>query len=91
MLIDNAACHTIGMPTGGYSNTWAWEENVRFPTTGQRVAQFVWSMGRTFRPNGEELEGNPPIPNDVALLTSENVADYHDRLLQRAIEHLNSE
>ncbi len=69
------------MPTGGYSNTWEWEENVTFPTTGQPVAEFVWSMGRTFRPNGEELEGNPPTPDDVVLLTSENVADYHDRLL----------
>ncbi|MFO1092404.1 MAG: hypothetical protein U0992_03695 [Planctomycetaceae bacterium] len=91
ILIDNGACHSIGMPTGGYSNSWEWEENVTFPTTGQPVAEFIWSMGRTYRPNGEELEGNPPVPDDVVLLTTENVADYYDRLLQRAVEYLTSE
>jgi hypothetical protein len=90
ILIDNGACHSIGMPTGGYSNSWEWEENVTFPTTGRPVAEFIWSMGRTFRPNGEELEGNPPVPDDVVLLTRENVADYYDRLLQRAVEFLSA-
>ncbi len=88
MVIDNELCHSIGMPTGGYSNTWEWEENITIPTTGRPVAEFIWSMGRTFRPNGEELEGNPPVPDEVILLTSDNVADYHDRLLQRAVEYL---
>ena len=91
MLIDNAAAHTIGMPAAGYSNTWEWEENVTFPTTGRPVVEFIWSMGRTYRPNGEELEGNPAIPHDVVLLTTANVADYHDRLLERAVAYLNSQ
>jgi hypothetical protein len=90
IVIDSAASHSIGMPTGGYSNSWEWEEHVKFPTTGQPVAEFIWSMGRTYRPNGEELEGNPPTPDEVVLLTHENVTDYYDRLLQHAVEYLNS-
>jgi hypothetical protein len=90
LLIDNDACYSIGMPTGGYSNTWEWEEPVTFPTSGQPVAEFIWGMGRTYRPNGEELEANPPEPDELILLTSENVADYHDRLLQRAVEYLSA-
>lgn len=91
LLIDNDACYSIGMPTGGYSNTWEWEEAVQFPTTGQPVVEFIWGMGRTYRPNGEELEANPPEPDEVILLTSDNVADYHDRLLQRAVEYLSAQ
>ena len=91
MVIDNGLCHSIGMPTGGYSNTWEWEENVTIPATGRPLAEFIWSMGRTYRPNGEELEGNPPMPDELVLLSSENVADYHDRLLQRAVEYLAEE
>ena len=34
------------------------EETLVFPGTEQPVAQFMWSIGHTIRPNGEILEGN---------------------------------
>jgi len=33
IVIDNGSAHTIGMSTGGYSNTWEWEEIVNMPGT----------------------------------------------------------
>ena len=76
------------MPTGGFSNTWEYEENLVFPTTGKRVARYMWSIGHTIRPNGEVLEGNPAIPREVVPITRENYPTYDDDLLRRGLDWL---
>ncbi len=88
MVIDNDAGHSIGMATGGYSNTWEWTEDVRFPTSGAPAVRFQWSIGHTLRPNGEVLEGNPAEPVEYIPLTAAAWPDYHDALLRRALAWL---
>lgn len=88
MVVDNNLGHTIGMSTGGYSNTWEWEETLVFPISGKPVADFMWSMGHTLRPNGEILEGNPAMVDAYVPVTRENYLTYYDSLLSKALEHL---
>ena len=85
---DNGLGHILGMPAGGYSNTWEWEEVLFFPGTNRPVAGFMWSIGHTIRPNGEVLEGNPARVDEWIPLTAENVGSYHRILLDRALAHL---
>ncbi len=88
MVNDNGLGHTIGMPTGGYSNTWEWEETLHFPISGQPVAEFMWSIGHTIRPNGEILEGNAAMVDDYLPLTRANFMAYLPELLERGIKWL---
>jgi hypothetical protein len=85
---DNGLGHIIGMPAGGYSNTWEWEEVLHFPATDQPVVGFMWSIGHTIRPNGEVLEGNPAPVHDWVPLTPENAPRYYEILLARARDYL---
>jgi hypothetical protein len=41
---------------------WEASEVLTFPGTDQPVVEFMWNVGRTLRPNGEILEGNPVMP-----------------------------
>lgn len=88
IVADNDLGHIVGTPAGGYSNTWEWEEVVRFPTTGAPVVHYMWSIGHTIRPNGEVLEGNPAEVDELVPLTRDNFERYHDVLLERAYRHL---
>ena len=88
MFVDNDMATFIGVPTGGYSNTWELRETLRFPGTDQRVVRFQWTVGHTLRPNGEVLEGNPAQPDIYIPLTRENYQDYHKLLLNEAIAAL---
>lgn len=88
MIIDNDLGHTIGMPTGGYSNTWEWTEVLKLPGSGRPLVEFMWSIGHTIRPNGEILEGNPAQPAERVPLTAANYQGYHAQLLERAYAHL---
>ena len=64
MFVDNDLSVFVGVPTGGYSNTWEGDEDLHFSDTGQpTVVAFQWSIGHTIRPNGEILEGNPAQPD----------------------------
>ncbi len=83
-VVDNDLCHTIGMPTGGYSNTWEWEEVVEFPLSGKPVVEYMWNIGHTIRPNGEILEGNPAEVKESIPVTARNYEDYYDILFERA-------
>ena len=85
MLVDNGLAIFVGMPTGGYSNTWEGEEVLYFPGTNRPVAEFMWSIGHTIRPNGEVLEGNPAQPDIYIPLTRQNFRKYHHILLDTAI------
>ncbi len=88
IIKDNALGHIIGMTPGGYSNTWEWEEVLHFPGTDQPVAQFMWDIGHTIRPNDEIQEGNPAVPDELVTLTRENFRTYYPELVRRAMVHL---
>jgi len=83
-IVDNELGHTIGMPTGGYSNTWEWSEVLTMPGSERPLVEFMWSIGHTIRPNGEILEGNPAQVAERLPLTAANHREYHRLLLERA-------
>ena len=88
MFVDNDLAVFVGVPTGGYSNTWEGDEVLYFPNTRRPVVEFMWSIGHTIRPNGEVLEGNPAQPDIYILLTRDNFQEYHQTLLDTAIDAL---
>ena len=88
MLFDNDLVLYVGMPTGGYSNTWEWGEAIRMPDTGRILVWLEWSIGHTIRPNGEVLEGNPSQPHIYIPLTRDNFREYHQILFDTAIAAL---
>ena len=88
MFVDNDLATFIGVPTGGYSNTWEGDEVLNFAVTGPPVVMFQWSIGHTIRPNGEVLEGNPAQPHEYIPLTRNNFQGYHRMLLDTAISEL---
>jgi len=90
IVTDNDLGYFIGMPSGGYSNTWEWEEVLTLPGIDQPVVRFMWNIGHTIRPNGEVLEGNPAQPDELVLLTRANALDYYPMLLARADAYLSA-
>lgn len=90
MIIDNNMGYTIGMPDGGYSNTWEWEEDLAFPNSGQPVVRFMWSIGHTIRANGQIAEGNPAMVNEYIPVSRDNYFNYKQRLIERAQRWLKS-
>ena len=86
MFRVNDLAVVIGMPTGGYSNTWEHEEVLTFPGSDRPVAGFMWNIGHTLRPNTEVLEGNPVIPDVYVPLTRDNFRTYDRELLELALE-----
>ncbi|MBT8398768.1 MAG: hypothetical protein KJN92_17460, partial [Gemmatimonadetes bacterium] len=88
IVSDNDLGRILGMPPGGYSNTWEWFEVLTFPGTGEPVAGFMWSIGHTIRPNGDVLEGNPALVDDWIPLTPQNADEYYGLLLGRAWDYL---
>ncbi len=86
IVVDNGLGPVVGMPPGGYSNTWEWEEVLTFPGTDQPVVGFMWNIGHTSRPNGEIAEGNPADVDEWMPLTPENVATYYEDMLARVLE-----
>ncbi len=91
MVVDNDLAHMIGMPTGGYSNTWEGEETLHFPISGKPVMKMMFSMGHTIRPNGELLEGNPAQVDEFIPLTRDNYEGYDEMLLEKAVEYLSGD
>lgn len=88
IVVDNGLAHTMGMPAGGYSNTWEWEETLYLPTSEKPLVQFMWSIGHTIRPNGEVLEGNPALMDEFVPVTRKNYVGYRGMLVERAMERL---
>ena len=88
LVIDNDLGPVVGMPPGGYSNTWEWEETLTFTETGQPVAHFMWNIGHTITPGGEIAEGNPAEIDRVIPLTADNVDGYYGILLEAALREL---
>ena len=85
IVSDNGLGPVVGMPPGGYSNTWEWEETLTFQPDGRPVVGFMWNIGHTLRPNGQILEGNPVRVDEWIPLTADNVRDYYGILLERAL------
>ena len=88
MFIDNELGLSVGMPEGGCSNTWEWDETLKFPISGKPVAMFSWAVGHSIRPNGAVLEGNSAIPRVSVPLTRDNYAKYYDILLGHALGYI---
>ena len=86
MFADNNLAPVVGMPAGGYSNTWEHEEVLTFPGTDRPVAEFMWNIGHTLRPNTEILEGNPVVPDVYWPLTRTNFRTYDRELVQLAMD-----
>ncbi|MCG8351058.1 MAG: hypothetical protein MI924_25090 [Chloroflexales bacterium] len=86
MVADNDLCHLIGMSAGGYSNTWEWEEVLKWPD-GTPIVEYMWNIGHTIRPNGKILESNPALPDELFPMTSDNFETYHDQMIDRAFKH----
>ena len=86
MFADNDLAPVVGMPAGGYSNTWEHEEVLTFPGTDRPVAEFMWNIGHTLRPNTEILEGNPVVPDVYLPLTRANFETYDQELLELALD-----
>ena len=90
MFADNDLAVVVGMPTGGYSNTWEHEEVLYFPGADRPVAEFMWNIGHTLRPNTEVLEGNSVVPDVELPLTRANFRTYDEELLAIAMDALRS-
>lgn len=88
IVVDNGLGPVVGMPPGGYSNTWEWEEILTMPETGRPLVGFMYSIGHTIRPNGEILEGNPADVDEWVPLTPENVRDYYPTALARVLARM---
>lgn len=87
MVADNRLGATMGMPAGGYSNTWEWEEVLELPS-GKPLVRYMWSIGHTVRPNGQILEGNPAEVDEFVPLTRDNFDRYYEELLTRAYQRI---
>lgn len=90
MIVDNDLGYTIGMPTGGFSNTWEWTETLTMPDSDRPLVDFMWSIGQTIRPDGEVLEGNPAPVDERVPPTAENRETWHALLLERAYAWLDA-
>lgn len=86
IVVDNGLGPVVGMPPGGYSNTWEWDEVLTFPGTDEPVVGFMWNIGHTIRPNGEIAEGNPVDVDEWMPLTPGNVTTYYEEMLARVLE-----
>ena len=89
-VTDNGLGYTMGMPTGGYSNTWEWEEVITLPGTERPLVRFMYNIGHTVRPNGTILEGEAPAVDEFIPLTRENFRTYYSLLMERALARLRS-
>ncbi len=87
-VVDNDLGPVVGMPPGGYSNTWEWEEVLHFPGTDQPVVRFMWNIGHTITPGGEIAEGNPAEIDEWIPLTADNVREYYGLLFDAALRQL---
>ena len=86
MFIDNDLGYSTGMPAGGCSNTWEYDEVLKFPGTDVPIVGYAWTAGQTIRPNGQVLEGNPAMVMDHVPLTRANYETYARDLFQLAAQ-----
>ncbi|MBO6575494.1 MAG: hypothetical protein JJ896_10865 [Rhodothermales bacterium] len=88
MVADNGLGRVVGMPTGGFSNSWEWHETLLWPGTSDPVVEYGWSIGHTLRPDGSILEGNPAQPDVYLAYTAQNHKTYLQQALELALQPL---
>lgn len=88
IIRDNQLAYSIGMNTGGYSNTWEWKEQIINPNTGNVLCYFMWNIGHTIRVNGEILEGNPARVDYYFPPTKDIILNYSNLLINESVEYL---
>lgn len=88
MFIDNHLGLSVGMPEGGCSNTWEWEEVLTLPSSGRPVVRYAWSVGHSISPNGAVMEGNPARPEISIPLTRDNHQQYYELLMAQATAYI---
>ncbi|WP_411818355.1 hypothetical protein [Hyphococcus sp. DH-69] len=91
IVADNDLCTILGMPAGGYSNTWEWTETLKWPGTSEPVVNYMWSIGHTIAPKGHIVEGDPSPVDEYIPLTRDNFETYYDILMDRSIEILSND
>ena len=85
MFIDNELGLSIGMPEGGCSNTWEWDETLRFPISGKPVVCSAGQSVNPFDPTERCWKETPRCRKSLVPLTRDNYADYYDILLRHAL------
>ena len=86
MFADNDLAYIVGMPTGGYSNTWEASEILTLPGTEQPLVEFMWNIGHTrLRPNGEILEGNAVQPDRYIAANAAELSDVPPNVARRCV------
>ena len=70
MFVDNDLATFVGVPTGGYSNTWEWDEVLRFSDTGRPVARipvehWAHNSSQWRSAGGESGATRYPLPADA--------------------------
>ena len=89
-MVDNDLGPVVGMPPGGYSNTWEWDEVLTMPGSEQPLVRFMWNIGHTITPAGEIAEGNPAEIDEWLPLEASNVTTYYEQLLEAALRQLDA-
>jgi len=90
MVVDNGLGYSIGMKAGGCSNTWEWNEVLRFPNSGKPVVNYMWTAGHTIRPNGEVMEGNSSEVDVYLPLTRHNYLEYYNLLFDETYRYIDA-
>jgi uncharacterized protein len=91
MFIENNLGLSVGMPQGGCSNSWEWDEVLTFPISEKRVVGFSWSVGHSIGPDGAVLEGDSPRPRIEVPLTRDNYDRYYDVLMAHALDYIDQQ
>jgi hypothetical protein len=91
MVIENNLGLSVGMPEGGCSNTWEWEEVLKLPSSGKPVVQFAWTAGHSIGPAGRVTEGGSAIPRVLVPLTRDNHLEYYDILMGHALKYIDAQ
>lgn len=86
IVYENDLCTVLGMPAGGFSNTWEWDEILAWPSDGAPVAEFMWNIGHTITPSGRVLEGRAADVHETYLITADTYESYYDTLFARTLE-----
>lgn len=89
IVYENELCTVIGMPAGGFSNTWEWDETLTWSSDGAPIANFMWNIGHTITPSGRVLEGKATDIHETYPITADTYETYYDTLLERTLEIFN--
>jgi hypothetical protein len=91
MVIENNLGLSVGMPEGGCSNTWEWEEVLKLPSSGKPVVRFAWTAGHSIGPAGRVTEGGSAQPRVLVPLTRDNHLEYYGILMGHALKYIEAQ